>query len=105
MNHIVDRNAQTLSTGLILNSNWGYDQTNVDFYIVTNVSGQFVKVRKIKDIEKSTGPMFGVKSPVFPIEMVGPELRRKMKGAYVAVSTFAGAFPWSGEPMEVSHTH
>ena len=41
----------TLKVGDILCSSWGYDQTNVDFYIVTEVVGKnSVKIAKVSNI-------------------------------------------------------
>lgn len=105
MNHIIDRNAQTLVPGLILYSSWGYDQTNIDFYIVTKVSGQFATVREIEAPEKATDIMFGTKFPTLPVVLKGREFRRKFRGAYISIESFAGAFPWDGTAKEVSHTH
>ena len=105
MEHIIDRNAQKLVKGLILVSSWGYDQTNIDFYIVNGVSGQFATVSKIEAPEKSTGPMFGTKSPILPVRVTGSPIRRKMRGAYISLNSYAGAYPWDGSEQEVSHTH
>jgi hypothetical protein len=105
MNHIIDGNATALVPGLILYSSWGYDQTNIDFYIVLSVSGTFAKVQEIVAPEKCTGPMFGSKFPTLPVITKGPVLRRKMRGAYISLTSYSGAFPWKGEAMEVSHTH
>jgi hypothetical protein len=105
MEHVIDGNASTLTKGLILVSLWGFDQTNADFYIVTNVAGQFATVQEIVAPEKSTGCMQGVKFPTLPVITKGPLIRRKMRGAYISLNSYSGAFPWKGDPMDVSHTH
>jgi hypothetical protein len=105
MEHIIDRNATSLVKGLILTSHWGYDQTNVDFYIVTEVKGQFATVAGIVAPEKSLGSMCGVKAPTLPVIVKGPSIRRKMKGAYIALNSYSGAMPWSGIPEGVDHSH
>lgn len=63
----------TLKVGDILNTSWGYDQTNVDFYIVTRVSAARVWVRPIASDYESTGFMAGQCWPAMPIQMTGPE--------------------------------
>ena len=105
MKHIIDKHAQTLVAGLILYSSWGYDQTNIDFYIVTKVSGTMATLVAIEAPEKSTDIMHGVKTPTLPVVPVGREIRRKMRGAYVSLTSYSGAYPWDGKPMDVSHTH
>ena len=105
MNHVIDKNAQTLVPGLILYSSWGYDQTNIDFYIVTAVKGQFATLCEIAAPETSTGIMFGSKFPTLPVVLKGSPFKRKMRGAYVSIASYAWAFPWDGEVKEVSHTH
>lgn len=105
MKHIIDGKATKLIPGLILQSLWGWDQTNCDFYIVTGVSGQFATVSKIEAPEKSTGIMFGVKTPILPVRVTGSSIRRKMRGAYISLNSYSGAYPWDGEPKDVSHTH
>ena len=44
-----------LEVGDILVSSWGYDQTNVDFYEVTELAGKYVIVRKIGRATVQTG--------------------------------------------------
>ncbi len=105
MKHIIDKDAKTLVAGLILYSSWGYDQTNIDFYIVTKVSGTMATLVEIEAPEKSIDIMFGVKTPTLPVVLTGKEIRRKMRGAYVSLNSFSGAYPWDGEPKDVSHTH
>jgi hypothetical protein len=105
MKHIIDGNATSLVPGLILYSSWGYDQTNIDFYIVVSVKGQFATVQEIVAPEKHTGPMFGTKYPTLPVITKGPLIRRKMRGAYVSLTSYSGAFPWKGDEKDVSHTH
>lgn len=105
MKHIIDKDAKTLIPGLILYSSWGYDQTNIDFYIVTKVSGTMATLVEIEAPEKSTDIMFGVKTPTLPVVFKGREFRRKMRGVYVSLTSYSGAYPWNGQPKNVSHTH
>lgn len=65
----------TFKVGDIVNTSWGYDQTNVDFYAVTRVSRACVWVRKILQDGEATGFMQERVWPKMPIEMVGEESR------------------------------
>lgn len=62
-----------LKTGQILYTSWGYDQTNVDFYVITRVSGSRVYVRPIAQDSETTSYMAGHCWPKMPIEPCGPE--------------------------------
>ncbi len=56
-----------LVPGDVLYTSWGYDQTNVDFYAVTRVSGKRTWVKEIAAETKETGFMSGRTKPVLPI--------------------------------------
>jgi hypothetical protein len=62
-----------LKVGEILHSSWGYDQTNVEFYVVTKVSGKRVWIRQIASDYEATGHMCGNTWPAMPIRFVGEE--------------------------------
>ncbi len=70
----------SLKIGSILYTSWGYDQTNVDFYVVTRTTEKSVWIRKIVQDFESTGFMAGKCWPKMPIEMVGPETRHVVQG-------------------------
>ena len=96
--------------GDVLVSTWGYEQTNADFYKVTKVMGAQLELVSLGENEKSTpgsGGMFGTSTP--DLTRVGLPKRKKFKttdkGYYVKINSFASAFLWDGEPVNVSHTH
>jgi hypothetical protein len=62
-----------LRVGDVLYTSWGYDQTNVDFYAVTRVSGRRVYVRPIAADYEATGFMSGRTWPAMPIQFTGEE--------------------------------
>lgn len=59
--------------GDLLYTSWGYDQTNVEFYAVTRVSGKRVWVREIAQDSESTGFMQARCWPAVPIRFCGDE--------------------------------
>ncbi|NBQ99352.1 MAG: hypothetical protein EBT79_02255 [Actinobacteria bacterium] len=89
--------------GDILYSSWGYDQTNIDFYEIVQVSGSMVVLRELgKKVIRSSGPEDYV-IPV-PGQYTGAPLRRKIKSSwkgtiYVSISTYEGAYSWDGVPL------
>jgi hypothetical protein len=91
-----------LMKGSILSSSWGYDQTNVDFYEVTEVVGKSVLLRKIGSKE---APGHSHVVPV-PGHFVGPPIRKLPQGSaghvYVKISGHNSAYLWDGKPQYVT---
>ncbi len=105
---------QVLEAGTILESSWGYDQTNRDFYRVTRVSAHNVWFIKVPSVEvESTGWGRGLVMPV-PQLTEGSELRRKIhhmnsfrtqSGAariYIEINSYRSASIWDGAPKSYS---
>lgn len=72
-----------IDVGTILYDSWGYDQTNVDFYQVTEKKGSTVTLRSIQaeQIEGSESFMSDMCRPVKDA-FIGPEIPRKRISAY-----------------------
>lgn len=93
-----------LQVGNILVSSWGYDQTNIDFYEVINVTPKQVAVRKIE--KKTVGGGGSTHNLVVPLPgrfQPGPALKKipqksSMGGAYVKINTSESAYLWDGRP-------
>lgn len=75
----------TLKAGDIVNTSWGYDQTNVDFFIVTRATRSTVWVRAIAADYEATGHMSGKTWPKMPIEMTGPETMHRARGGSCSI--------------------
>lgn len=69
---------QAMEVGTILVSQWGYDQTNVDFYEVVKATKTMVYVQRI---EKKCEPVAWLQTDCTPIpgEYIGDAIRRKVK--------------------------
>lgn len=96
--------AHGLARGDILYSSWGYDQTNVDFYEVTAVSGKAVVIREIAKKSLSSG---GGVDKVVAVKghFVGDAMKKipqmGYKGeAYIKLTSFSSAHPWDGTPKQ-----
>ena len=92
-----------LNIGDILESMWGYDQTNVDFYQVVKTTAATVTLRKLNtktvDGDGWTGKVIPIKDDFGKAE----PLRRKVKDGwngepYVKIESYAFARPWDGKP-------
>jgi len=92
----------TLKVGDILNTSWGYEQTNVEFYEVVAVSGVMVTLRQIAASTTETGFMYGTMFP-YPGTFIGEPIRRRASASnWVKIHSSARASPWNGKPQHVS---
>jgi hypothetical protein len=93
----------TPKVGDILYSSWGYNQTNIDFYEVSKVTGSMVVVRRL---EKRIVRRERVEEYVVPVpgQYTGEPLRRKFApdtwggGISVSINSYAVAYSWDGTP-------
>lgn len=89
--------------GDILYSSWGYDQTNVNFYQVTEVRGKEVVIREISLVVVAGAGGPSEKVMAEPDDFIGPPLRKRPQGTgahtYVKVSDSQTAFEWDGRPL------
>lgn len=101
----------SIEVGSILVSTWGYEQTNVDFYKVLEVKGDFAKIVQIGAKQISDGPqtMTGRSVPNESVT-VGSPMRRKIKrkgdgglsSDAIRLTSYSGAYPWDGKPVSYS---
>ena len=83
----------SLKVGDVLVSEWGYDQTNVDFYEVVAVAGKAVEIRPIGKEYEENGFMSGKCVPV-PGKFTGEKSRHIVsQGNHVKVSQCSHARP------------
>lgn len=71
------RKALKIEIGAIFCNSWGYDQTNVDFYEVVEVSGCMVTVREIASRDTDSGHDCG-HCVAMPGEFIGEPLRKRV---------------------------
>ena len=101
----------SFKVGDILYSSWGYDQTNIDFYQVTEVSktGKTIKIRKIKSKTVETVAWAQERVVACPDEFCGGEMRKVVQSygensEYVSIASYASARKWDGSPcLETSY--
>ena len=89
-----ERAQRVLKVGDVLVSSWGYEQTNIDFYEVVRLAGQYsVFIREIGSEAKYEHSMSGERWPV-PGKFIGEEQRRQTcshSGDSVSLSSFQSA--------------
>jgi hypothetical protein len=96
-----------MKPGDILYSQWGYEQTNVDWYQVGKVSGGYATLIKIdENYTYDSQTMTGQTTPN-PSIIIGDPFRRKVKtdycgDEYVKIKNYARAYQWDGQPKRYS---
>lgn len=89
----------------ILYASWGYDQTQCDFFQVTDVHGKEIVVREIGQRVVSQGRA-SEKVMAEPGEFAGPPMRKRPQGSgyrtYVKIDSSRTAFEWDGTPQSVT---
>lgn len=98
-----------LNIGDILDSNWGYEQTNVDFYEVVGLTPKGVKIRQIESQRSYTGSMYGECVPVKGMYR-GDVKTKQVKatsngGIYLKLTSYSSAWKWNGKPNFFSEWH
>lgn len=100
-----------VKVGDIFYSSWGYDQTNVNFYEVTGLTGASVKVREVAQrVERSTPPQDYV-VPV-PGQYIGGEMTKRISGGIeggynrpsIRIDYSQTAWLWDGTPKYQTST-
>lgn len=94
--------AHDLKVGDILHGSWGCEQTNCEFYQVTEVpSANYVTVRKIAQNSVETGFMSGRNMPIKD-SFTGEPLRRKVNRGSVKIDRCIHVAKWDGKPKHSS---
>ena len=92
----------TLEVGDILYTSWGYDQTNVNFYQITEIVGsRTVKLREVRQSIDHTECYSDYVMPVKNEFMTGPrgeEMTKRVTNGYVKISSCQSASKWDGKP-------
>ena len=110
---VVPHVADKIEVGTILYSSWGYEQTNIDFYCVVEVSKSMCKLLPMtqKSAESSTHCAMteNVKAGN-QIMFDGELLRKKISKDYhgsdcVRIASYASAWLWDGKEKYASYYH
>ncbi|MFK7102241.1 hypothetical protein V3471_14825 [Flavobacterium oreochromis] len=91
--------------GDIFVNSWGYDQTNVQFYLVVDRVKDFLKVQEIGVIKNYKGFDYGDCIPDLD-NLKGDSFRKKLgKFCTIRINEFSTAFKWDGNPMYWSNSN
>lgn len=90
--------SEKLNIGDILDSHWGYGQTNVDYYEVRALTPKGGKIRQIKSERVYTDSMCGTSIPVRGIEKTKLVKSIPSGKKYIQITSFSTAWKWNGIP-------
>lgn len=90
----------TIKAGDVLSASWGYDQTNVEFYLVLEVKGHTAQIQELGHltVEGSEGFMSCKVMPNLEAR-VGEVLKKRIcYGDKIKINESVRLYPWSGKP-------
>ena len=85
-----------IQPGEILISSWGYEQTNIDFYIVLSRKNDFVTIQEIGQQRRLTGDMSGLCKPDQSITIGEPFRRKINRWGGVNLESYKSCVLWDG---------
>jgi len=104
--HIAPHHAMQIEVGAILYSSWGYDQTNVDFYCIVEVSKSFIKMLPMGHDYTPNGSMDGSVMPII-VDFSAEVMRRKFdptgKKHYIKADAHIYCKLWDGKTKYTSN--
>lgn len=93
------------SIGTVLNTCWGYDQMNREFFQVVGHKGKCtVILREIAQVQHYTQDMAGKTAPIND-DFIGQPFERRWNGRSAKITSFAYASEWCGKPVDFSCYH
>lgn len=94
--------AEKMNVGTILYSDWGYEQTNIDFYVIVERSGVGVTLQQIGGIRKYSSDMSGTVTPDIDKKIGEPFKKRINKYGNISLTSYSGAYLYDGTPKMFS---
>lgn len=92
-----------METGTILYNNWGYEQTNIDFYLVVKKTDKTVTLRKLKNINEDSMLSMTGKTTPGEVDLYKKPIRKLVKfdqyqNPYIEMDHNVCKV-WNNEPM------
>ena len=102
MNKKAIEETEKMTVGTILYSDWGYEQTNIDFYVIVERSGVSVTLQEIGGIRKYSSDMSGTVTPDIDKKIGEPFKKRINKYGCISLESYSRAYIYDGEPKYFS---
>jgi hypothetical protein len=88
-----------LKPGVILSDSWGYEQTNVEFYIVIEVTGSKVKLQELGHRQEGEATSWASCHVMPDVENKhGPVIEKTVRGAGISIESSITLTLWNGKP-------
>ncbi len=109
---IIPKCSTEYEVGAILVDHWGYEQTNVDYYCIIKMAGDWITVAPMTKTSEHHGSAWSMDTVEMPtkIEISKPVFRKKLKRFDGVISGFSmrdssGGWCrlWNGKPQIASH--
>ena len=94
--------AEKIVPGSILYSDWGYEQTNIDFYVIIDRVGITVTLQQIGGVRKYSSDMSGTCTPNIDKKIGEPFKKRINKYGYISLESYLSAYLYDGKPKYFS---
>ncbi|MCT2410011.1 hypothetical protein NZD88_20845 [Chryseobacterium antibioticum] len=91
-----------ISVGTILYSSWGYEQTNINFYIVLNRKNTVVTIQEIGKHKEFEGRDYGTCTPNINNKIGEPFQKRITKHASIKINEVEDASKYDGSKIHWS---
>ena len=93
--------------GQIVEYSWGYDQTNIDYFVITKRTPKMVTLQPIGDKSTYDAPSMTGTCVPDPSVFDGDPIRRKVavrngEEVGIAINSYGWASLWDGEPGHYS---
>ncbi len=94
--------------GKIISNSWGYDQTNIDFYMILKRSGNFVTIQRMSQVDDHDHARMTGSTVPKAINPKAKSFRRKVhcnregREIGLAVHSYGWASLWDGQPEHYS---
>ena len=102
MNKKAIEEAEKMVIGSILYSGWGYEQTNIDFYVIVERVGITVKLQQIGGVRKYSSDMAGTVTPNIDLKIGEPFKKRINKYGCINLNSYSRAYIYDGKPKMFS---
>ena len=108
--HVADK----IEMGAVLYTSWGYDQTNIDYYVVVEISKSMCKILPMTQKMTRAGhdSLSEYVTATKNIDFAGELERKKIQTAswnggsqYLRIASYASAYLWDGKERFQSHYH
>ena len=94
--------AEKMTVGTILYSDWGYEQTNIDFYVIVDRVGITVTLQQIGGVRKYSSDMSGTVTPDIDKKIGEPFKKRINKYGCISLESYSSAYIYDGKPKMFS---